>query len=53
MIAYQTLATTLTTANLGVDCAANSLGCVLCNDTLSGGSLTGFGNSLGQRAELS
>jgi hypothetical protein len=38
---------TLTSANLGASCGANSLRSVLCNDTPSGGTLTGFGNSLG------
>jgi hypothetical protein len=38
---------TLTSANLGASCGANSLRSVTCNDTFSGGTLTGFGNSLG------
>jgi Bacterial Ig domain len=45
---YQSIGNmTLTSANLGVDCAANALRSVTCNDTLNGATLVGFGATQG------
>src|SRR5437016_4773617 len=43
---YQSIGNmTLTSANLGANCGANSLRGVTCNDTLNGASLVGFGDT--------
>ncbi len=43
---YQSIGNmTLTSASLGIDCAANALRSVTCNDTANGASLVGFGDT--------
>jgi Bacterial Ig domain len=43
---YQSIGNmTLTSANLGANCGANSLRSVTCNDTLNGAALVGFGDT--------